>query len=255
MLVVIQPDQNTVAQYAYGLVKQKMQNSLRFVLGLATGSTPLLLYRELIEGYKRKELDFSNVHTFNLDEYFGLAPDNLQSYYYFMRRNFFDHINIKTENVNFLSGLTDNIEKHCKEYEQKMQDLGKINLQILGIGRDGHIGFNEPVSSLGSRTRDKVLSPSTVKDNKRFFKNEAEVPRKALTMGVGTILEAESILVLATGTQKAKAVASMIEGPVTSMCTASALQMHPRVTVVCDDKAALELRNKEYYKWVFEHDH
>ncbi len=255
MFVAIQEKENAVACYAYEFVRRRMSRKKRPTLGLATGSTPLLLYRTMVEGYRKGELDFSKVHTFNLDEYVGLTPDHPQSYYYFMRRHLFDRVNLKKENIHFLSGTPDDVEKHCEEYEQQIRDIGGIDLQVLGLGRDGHIGFNEPTSSLCSRTRDKTLTRETIEDNKRFFDNEEDVPRWALTMGVGTILDAHTVLVVATGRAKADAVAAMIEGPVTAMCTASALQMHPRVTVVCDEAAAAKLNCDEYYRWMLENDY
>ena len=189
-----------------------------------------------------------------LDEYIGLAPDHPQSYFHFMRVNLFDHVNLPPTNIHFLSGLPDDVETHCEDYERQIRDLGGIDLQILGIGRDGHIGFNEPTSSLCSRTRDKTLTRDTIEDNRRFFENEDEVPRWALTMGVGTILAARDLLVLATGRAKAEAIAAMVEGPLTAMCTASALQMHPRARVVCDEAAAAKLDHDEYYRWMQEND-
>jgi glucosamine-6-phosphate deaminase len=172
-----------------------------------------------------------------------------------MRVNLFDHVNLPPEHVHFLSGLPDDVEQHCKEYEEQIRRLGGIDLQLLGIGRDGHIGFNEPTSSLRSRTRDKTLTRETIADNRRFFANEKDVPRWALTMGVGTILEAREVLVLATGRAKALAVAAMVEGPLTAMCTASALQLHPHATVVCDEAAAAKLNHDEYYRWMQANDY
>jgi glucosamine-6-phosphate deaminase len=209
----------------------------------------------MVEGHRNGELDFSDVHTFNLDEYIGLAPDHPQSYRAFMQENLFDYVNLKPENIHFLSGLPDDIEEHCEDYERAIRELGGIKLQILGIGRDGHIGFNEPTSSLRSRTRDKTLTRETIEDNRAFFEKEEDVPRWALTMGVGTILDAREILLLATGRNKARAVAAMVEGPLTAMCTASALQLHPRTTVVLDEAAAAKLDHDDFYRWMFENDY
>lgn len=255
MIVVIQPDLDRVQAYAYEFVRQRMQARGRIALGLATGGTPVKLYRAMVEGHRRGELDFSQTHTFNLDEYIGLGPDHPQSYHRYMRENLFDHVNIPSENVHFLSGFPEDVEKHCADYERQIRDVGGIDLQILGVGRDGHIGFNEPTSALQSRTRDKTLTRETIEDNRRFFARDEDVPRWALTMGVGTILEAREILVLATGRVKAKAVAAMVEGPMTAMCTASALQMHPRCRVVCDEGAAAKLDYDEYYRWMHENDY
>jgi len=254
MNVVIRPDEADVTRYAYEFLRDRMNRKRYRVLGLPTGSTPLRLYRAVIDGFKRGEVDFADVHTFNLDEYLGLPPDHPQSYRRFMETNLFGQINIKPENINFLSGLPRDIEEECERYERAIRELGGIKLQILGIGRDGHIGFNEPTSSLASRTRDKTLTRETIEDNRRFFERDEEVPRWALTMGVGTIMEAREVLLLATGRAKADAVAAMIEGPVTTMCTASALQMHPRVTVVIDEAAAAKLNHDDYYRWMADND-
>ena len=252
MNVVILPDAPAVTQYAYEFVKGRIQEKRYKVLGLPTGGTPQRLYKALAEGHARGEIDFSDVHTFNLDEYIGLAPDHPQSYKHFMRINLFDHVNIKDENIHFLDGLPDDVEAECERYENAITDLGGIKLQILGIGRDGHIGFNEPSSSLASRTRDKTLTKETIEDNERYFDEDEEVPRWALTMGVGTIMDAKEILLLATGRPKADAVKAMVEGPLTAMCTASALQMHPRALVVLDEEAAAKLDNDDYYRWMAE---
>ena len=255
MNVIIQPDSEAVTRYAYEFVRERLNQRHYNVLGLPTGSTPLRLYKRMVEGYRQGELDFSSVHTFNLDEYIGLGPDHPRSYRAFMQQNLFDHVNIKQENIHFLSGLPDDIEEHCENYEREIRDLGGIKLQILGIGRDGHIGFNEPTSSLRSRTRDKTLTRETIEDNRAFFDHEEDVPRWALTMGVGTILDAREILLLATGRNKARAVAAMVEGPLTAMCTGSALQLHPRATVVVDEAAAAKLDHDEYYRWMAENDY
>jgi len=201
--------------------------------------------------HQEEGLDFSQVTTFNLDEYVGLTRKHPQSYHYFMHENLFQHINIPKQNIYIPSGTTDNYEAFCSWYEQRIVECGGIDLQILGIGSDGHIAFNEPTSSLGSRTRIKTLAKQTIDDNARFFDDLAEdVPVYAITMGVGTILEAEKILLLANGASKAKAVAQAIEGPVTSMITASALQLHPDVMYIVDKPAASALKMADYYEWI-----
>ena len=220
------------------------------LLGLATGSTPLGLYQELVRMHKEEGLDFSQVRTFNLDEYVGLPVTHPQSFHYFMYENLFKHINIAPQNVYIPSGTTDNYEAFCKWYEQRIVECGGIDLQILGIGSDGHIAFNEPTSSLGSRTRIKTLARQTIEDNARFFSSPAEVPVYAITMGVGTILEARKIVLLAHGKQKADAVAAAIEGPVTSKITASALQLHRDVMYIVDRDAASSLEMLDYYEWI-----
>lgn len=210
------------------------------------------MYQELIRMYKEEGLDFSKVITFNLDEYLGLTPDHPQSYHYFMWENFFKHINIKPENVHIPTGNLEYALEFCEWYEKRIKEVGGIDLQVMGIGRDGHIGFNEPGSSLGSRTRIKTLAPETVEDNSRFFKSKDEVPRYAVTMGVGTIMEARECLLLASGKGKAEAVKACIEGPVTSEITASALQLHPRAIIIVDEEVASLLKRKDYYKYVEE---
>jgi glucosamine-6-phosphate deaminase len=223
------------------------------VLGMATGSTPLGVYLELVKMHKRGELDFSQVTTFNLDEYVGLPTTHEQSYHRFMHENFFRHVNIPPQNVHIPSGTTSNYRAFCEWYEKRIEECGGIDVQILGIGSDGHIAFNEPASSLSSRTRLKTLAKQTIDDNARFFESREQVPVYAITMGVGTILEARKILLLANGKKKAEAVAAAVEGPVTSMITASALQMHPDATVYVDGEAAGKLKMREYYDWIQVH--
>jgi len=226
-----------------------------FVLGLATGRTPIGTYQELVRLHKAGKLDFSRVATFNLDEYLLLSPDHPQSYHYFMYENLFNHINIKKRNINIPNGLARDFKKFCQDYEKKIKRLGGIDLQVLGIGGDGHIAFNEPGSSLASRTRVKTLNPQTIRDNyKLFFKEDnfemSDVPIFALTMGVGTIMEAKEVVLLASGEGKAKVVAKAIEGPVTSEITASKLQDHADATVILDEGAASKLKRRAYYNQV-----
>jgi len=220
------------------------------VLGLATGSTPLALYRELVRLHKEEGLDFSQVTTFNLDEYVGLTKDHPQSYHYFMYENLFRHINIPPQNTYIPSGTTHNYEAFCQWYERRIVESGGVDLQILGIGSDGHIAFNEPTSSLGSRTRIKTLAKQTIDDNARFFDKPEDVPIYAITMGVGTILEARKIVLVANGENKAQAVADAVEGSVTSMCTASALQLHEDTLVFLDRAASSKLKMSDYYSWI-----
>src|SRR5437763_3636221 len=196
------------------------------VLGMATGSTPLGVYQELVKMHRRGEIDFSHVTTFNLDEYVGLPITHAQSYHRFMHENFFQHINIPPQNIHIPSGTTTNYRAFCEWYEKQIVDCGGIDLQILGIGSDGHIAFNEPGSSLSSRTRLKTLAKQTIDDNARFFERREDVPVYAITMGVGTILDARKLVLVASGKTKAKAIAQAVEGPVTSMVTASALPLH-----------------------------
>ena len=252
MRVIIEKDADAVALRAADIITELLQRKPDAVLGLATGSTPLGLYAELIRRHREEGLDFSKVTTFNLDEYYGLAPNHPQSYSYFMRRNLFDHINVPDSQINIPSGLAKNVEAWCESYERRIREAGGIDIQVLGIGGDGHIAFNEPGSSLGSRTRIKTLTRQTIEDNQRFFGPEEQVPHFAITMGVGTILEAKVCLIMATGEKKAKIWAEFIEGPVTAQVTASALQLHPRVVAVCDEESAECLKRRDYYAHIEE---
>lgn len=250
MEVIISRTPEEMARAAAREVADVINAKPNAVLGMPTGTTPLGLYQELVKMYKRHELDFSQVTTFNLDEYVGLPISHPQSYHYFMHENFFKHVNIPPQNIHIPSGTTNNYRAFCEWYEQRIRECGGIDLQILGIGSDGHIGFNEPTSSLSSRTRLKTLAEPTIRDNSRFFKRKEDVPIYAITMGVGTILEARRCMLLACGKNKADAIAAAIEGPVTSMITASALQLHPSTRVYLDEEAASKLKMRDYYDWV-----
>jgi len=252
MLVVVRENYDAVSRKGAELVASRIRQKPDIVLGLATGSTPLGLYKELIRLYKNDGLDFSKVVTFNLDEYVGLPPEHDQSYHYFMRENFFKQININPSNIYVPLGMFGDIKitsfetdpkivQLCEWYEGEIKKYGGIDMQVLGIGVNGHIAFNEPGSSLGSRTRIKTLTEETVKDNSRFFKSVNEVPHYAVTMGVGTIMEAKELLLLANGAEKADALKSAIEGPITAMCPASALQLHRRAIILADKQAAAKL--------------
>ncbi len=219
------------------------------VLGLATGSTPVALYQQLIKLHLQAGLSFKHCRSFNLDEYIGLAPEHPQSYRYFMQSHLFDHIDIKQRHTYVPDGLMAASEA-AANYEQLIQRAGGIDLQILGVGRNGHIGFNEPSSSLVSRTRIKTLTCATIADNQRFFKPGEFQPSLAITMGIGTILQAQKILLLATGATKAKAVKDLIEGPLSASCPASALQMHANSIIIIDTEAAADLQHTEYYQQV-----
>jgi glucosamine-6-phosphate deaminase len=253
MEVIIKPHADAVSKEAARIFRHQINGKLESVLGLATGSTPLGLYRELIAMFERGEVDFSGVTTFNLDEYVGLGPEHPQSYFRFMWENLFSRINVPRENIHLPNGLADDIPAHCDEYENAIAKSGYIDLQLLGLGTDGHIGFNEPSSSLTSRTRLKTLTPQTIADNARFFGSEAAVPRHAITMGIGSIQNSERILVLALGAQKAAAVSAMVEGPVTANVPASVLQFHPHCQLIVDEPAATALKRRDYYRWVYDH--
>ncbi|MAE67306.1 MAG: glucosamine-6-phosphate deaminase [Phycisphaeraceae bacterium] len=250
MEVIIEQDYEQMSKAAARVVVRTLNEKPNAVLGMATGSTPLGLYQELVRLHREEGLDFSRVTTFNLDEYVGLSVTHPQSYHHFMYENFFQHVNIARQNIYIPSGTTSNYRSFCEWYEQRIEELGGIDLQILGIGSDGHIAFNEPTSSLSSRTRLKTLARQTIEDNARFFETADDVPVYAITMGVGTIMEADRIVLLANGAKKADAVAAAVEGPVTSMITASALQMHPRVKLFVDADAAGELQMRDYYQWI-----
>jgi glucosamine-6-phosphate deaminase len=250
MEVIVHETYEQMSKAAAHEVARLLNTKPNVVLGLATGSTPLGLYQELVRLHKQEGLDFSQVTTFNLDEYVGLPADHPQSYHYFMNQNLFQHVNIPRQNIHIPSGTASNHIAFCQWYEQRIRDCGGIDLQVLGIGGDGHIAFNEPVSSLGSRTRIKTLARQTIEDNARFFERKEDVPIYAITMGVGTILEARKLMLLASGKGKAAAVAAATEGPVTSMVTASALQLHPQSMIFVDGPAAGALKMLEYYQWI-----
>lgn len=247
MEIIIQPTEADSVDIAARIIARLLREKPNAVLGLATGSTPLRLYRALIA----MNLDWSQVTTFNLDEYVGLDPDSPMSYHSFMWTNLFSHINIRKEHVNIPDGTAKDIPAFCAEYEAKIRSAGGIDLQVLGIGTEGHIGFNEPTSSLGSRTRIKTLTPQTRRDNARFFEGEDKVPSHVITMGIGTIMEARENLLLAFGANKAHAIAQAVEGPISSINPASILQMHPQAKVCVDAEAASQLTCSEYYKWVY----
>ena len=250
MEVVVLPTYEEMSKSAAAIIADVLNAKPNAVLGMATGSTPLGVYKELVRLHREGRLDFAQVTTFNLDEYVGLPTTDPQSYHHFMHENFFQHVNISPGNIYIPSGTTSNYKSFCPWYEQRIKECGGIDLQILGIGSDGHIAFNEPGSSLSSRTRLKTLARQTIEDNARFFNRPEDVPIYAITMGVGTILEARNLLLLGNGANKAHAVAQMVEGPVTSMITASALQFHSSATVFLDEAAASQLKMRDYYDWV-----
>jgi len=258
---MIQSDANQMAQWAANYIAAKINKAnptseKPFVLGLPTGSSPLLTYKALIKLYESGVVSFENVITFNMDEYIGLPKDHPQSYYTFMWQNFFNHIDIKKENVHILNGMAEDPEAECRAYEDAMKDAGGVDLFLGGIGPDGHIAFNEPGSSLSSRTRIKTLTTDTVIANSRFFDNDVnKVPKTALTVGVGTVLDAKEVLILVNGHHKARALYHAVEGPINQMWTISALQLHQKGIIVCDYDACAELRVGTYkYFLDIEHD-
>ncbi len=211
------------------------------VLGFATGSTPIPTYKSIIELYEQGVLDFSQVTTFNLDEYSGLDGTHDQSYRYFMMENLFSHINVNENSINIINGNSGDDEKACKEYEDRINAAGGIDLQILGIGNNGHIAFNEPADFFPNNTHTVKLTESTIEANKRFFSSADEVPKYALTMGIGSIMRARSIILIATGAAKAQAIYDSVKGNITPQCPASVLQLHPDVTFLVDEAAAAKL--------------
>ena len=250
MKVVILENADAVAAYGADIITRQLRAKPSAVLGLATGSTPVALYQRLIDAYRAGDISFKEARSFNLDEYLGLSGDHPQSYRYFMDGNFFSHIDIQADNVRIPDGEAANPLEACEAYEAAIKACGGIDMQLLGIGRNGHIGFNEPSSSLTSRTRVKTLTKATIDDNSRFFKEGEYQPHLSVTMGIGTIMEARMVMLLATGASKAEAVKAMVEGPVTANCPASVLQMHPATTVIIDEAAADGLADKEFYKHI-----
>jgi glucosamine-6-phosphate deaminase len=247
MRVVIKKDYATVSAFVASHVADRINafgptEERPFVLGLPTGSSPIGTYGELVRLYKEGKVSFKNVITFNMDEYVGLGPDDPKSYYYFMHEHLLNHIDIKKENIHILDGLAKDLYMECDDYEDKIHRCGQIQLQLGGIGSNGHIAFCEPGSSLTSRTRIKTLTNSTREDNARFFDNDiSKVPKLALSVGVGTICDAKEVLLIASGRNKAEAIRQTVEGGVSHMCTASVLQMHKNGVLVCDENAASRL--------------
>ncbi len=253
MRVIVRSTAEAACVTAARIIAQQVRQKPTSVLGLATGGTPVQCYRELIRLHREGQLDFSAVTTFNLDEYLGLPPEHPQSYHTFMYENLFQHINVDRSRVHLPNGMASDIQAACDAYEQAIVAAGGIDLQLLGIGTDGHIAFNEPGSSLASRTRVKTLAERTVRDNARFFDRPEEVPVLAVTMGVGTILDSRQCLLLVTGEHKAAAVRGAIEGPITSQNTASALQLHRDTIAVLDEAAASWLTRRDHYRHAESH--
>lgn len=236
------------------IIAKELRATPDIVLGLATGRTMERVYDKLVQMHKEEGLDFSLCRTFNLDEYVGLPPEHPNSYRYYMNKHFFSRINIDLRNTHIPDGMAADLDKECERYEQLIKRVGGIDIQLLGIGRCGHIGFNEPLSALRSRTRVKALSPYTLEQNAPLFGDISKMPRRAITMGVGTILDSRRCILLATGAEKADIIAKAVEGPITSMISATALQLHQRCTVVVDEEAASKLREIEYYRWIFQNE-
>ncbi|MDR3059048.1 MAG: glucosamine-6-phosphate deaminase [Prevotella sp.] len=252
MRLIIQPNYELLSQWAANYVVSKINAAnptaeKPFVLGLPTGSSPMGMYKALIKHYQEKKVSFRHVITFNMDEYVGLPQDHPQSYHTFMWNNFFSHIDIDAANVNILNGNAPDLDAECSAYEDKMKAVGGIDLFLGGIGPDGHIAFNEPGSSLSSRTRIKTLTQDTIIANSRFFDNDVnKVPKTSVTVGVGTILDAKEVLIMVNGHNKARALAQAVEGSINQMWTITALQLHPKGIIVCDEIATYELKVGTY---------
>jgi glucosamine-6-phosphate deaminase len=254
MQVIIRPTREEATRIVARLVEKAVRANPDLVLGLATGVTMERLYAMLVKLHRESKLDFSLVRTFNLDEYVGLAADDERSYHAYMTKHLFAGINIDRRNTHLLDGMARDLDAECERYEALIKHCGGIGLQLLGVGRDGHIGFNEPLSALYSRTRDKSLTPTTIKQNEKYFGGADRMPRRALTMGVGTILDCRKLIMLVTGDSKAGVLAKAVEGPITSMMTATAIQLHPHCIVVADEEAAAKLEARDYYRWIFENE-
>ncbi len=251
MEVIIRPDAEAAADLVARIVAKDLRGNPHLVLGLATGRTMESVYRILGDWHRHQGLDFSLCSTFNLDEYVGLSPEDPHSYRHYMNEHLFRQVNIDLRNTHLPDGLAPDLDAECRKYERDIVRFNGIDLQLLGIGQAGHIGFNEPLSALHSRTRVKALTPTTLEQNAPLFGGEEKVPRRAMTMGVGTILEARRCLLLATGPAKAPIIAKAVEGPITALISATALQLHVRCTVIVDEAAASHLQGAEYYRWIF----
>lgn len=247
MRVIIEPDYESMSKWAADYVAKRIKEAnptpeKPFKLGCPTGSSPLGLYRELIKKYEAGELSFQDVITFNMDEYVKLPEEHPESYHSFMWTNFFSHIDIKKENVHILNGNAEDLAKECEDYEKAIEAAGGIDLFMGGIGPDGHLAFNEPGSSLASKTRVKTLTTDTIHANSRFFEGNLDlVPKQALTVGIGTVMAAKEVLLVCNGHAKARALKHCIDGDISHMWTSSMLQMHPHSVVVCDEAACDEL--------------
>src|SRR6202790_4436933 len=253
MLVVLKSNYDELSLEAARIMANSIRQNPEVRLGLATGSTTVGVYRELARMHREEAVDFSRVITFNLDEYLGISPEHPQSFHHFMTEHFFLHVNLNPRNIHIPDGtISGDYEKYCTAYEAEIRSAAGIQLENLGYGGNGDIGFNEPTSSFASKTRLKVLSKATVADNRKFFGAGEKMPRLATTMGMGTILASRRVLMLATGAAKAGAVANAIEGPVTASVTASALQLHADATAIVDKGAAALLKQKDYYRDVME---
>jgi glucosamine-6-phosphate deaminase len=254
MEVIIRPSSEAAADLVAWVIAKELGANPRMVLGLATGRTMEPVYTRLVAMHREERLDFSACRTFNLDEYVGLAGDDPHSYRHYMNRHLFQNVNINVANTHLPDGMAADLDAECANYERLINQAGGIDLQLLGIGQTGHLGFNEPLSAFRSRTMVRALSPVTREQNGALFENPDQIPHRAITMGVGTILDCRRCVLLASGEDKAAIVAKAVEGPITSMISATALQLHPRCSVVVDEAAARKLKESTYYRWLFENE-
>lgn len=241
MRIIVAKDYDEMSKKAANMMASQIILKPESVLGLATGGTPVGFYKELVEIYREGRFSFKDIKTFNLDEYYGLEKENEQSYYYYMMENLFKYIDIDLSSINIPNGTAEDIEKECREYEEKIRNAGGIDLQILGIGKNGHIGFNEPDVKFEAETHLVNLDDETIESNSRFFNSPDEVPTRAISMGIKSIMHARKIILLASGKEKAEILKEMINGPITPDVPASILQLHPDVTLIMDKEAASEL--------------
>jgi glucosamine-6-phosphate deaminase len=253
MEIIIQPDSMQASQVAARIVGKLVKEKPHAALGFATGNTPLQLYKNLVRMHRDDGLDFAGVAAFNLDEYVGVPPVHPSSFHSYMWGHLFSQINIQKERVHIPDGLAADIPAVCRNYEQAIKSAGGIDIQIMGIGTNGHLGFNEPTSSFYSRTRIKTLTEETRLNNAAAFGSHENVPLHVITMGLGTILDSRMCLLMAFGRKKAKAIALTVEGPLTSMVPGTVLQLHPRAVLILDKDAASELKMADYYTWVYDH--
>ncbi|HEY0791610.1 MAG TPA: glucosamine-6-phosphate deaminase [Chthoniobacterales bacterium] len=255
MEVIIRPDAEQAADLAARLIAARLRSKPDLVLGLATGRTMERVYNGLVAMREKGGLDFSRCRTFNLDEYVGIPAEDERSYRYYMNHHLFSRVKADLANTHVPDGMAPDLAAESARYEHEIRDAGGIDVQLLGIGEAGHIGFNEPLSAFRSRTREKALTPLTRRQNAAMFGGDPDkVPPRALTMGVGTILDARELLLLATGAAKASILAKAVEGPITAMISASAMQLHANCKVIVDEEAARELKGRDYYDWIFEHE-
>jgi glucosamine-6-phosphate deaminase len=253
MEIIIQQDSLQASEVAARIVGKLIKEKPHAVLGLATGNTPLQLYRNLVRMHREDGLDFAGITAFNLDEYVGVPPVHPSSFHSYMWAHLFSQINVPKEHIHIPDGLAADVPAVCRNYEQAIKSAGGIDIQIMGIGTNGHLGFNEPTSSFASRTRIKTLTEETRLQSAAAFGSHDNVPLHVVTMGLGTILDSRMCLLMAFGKKKAKAIALTVEGPLTSMVPGSVLQLHPRAIIIVDKDAASELKLADYYRWVYEH--